>query len=339
MSPSEDPLLARLTEEARRVATETVDDPPADRETEAPARPRRRHPQGPSFSPKSHSYRDRRAVAFWQSELAAAHIRRRISGSEDIDQATFFAGLLSDSHRSAEAASLRVGDPALEVALLRNRACRSIVFVDPSSQKLDYARARIPEELRDKVHFEQEDPAAYDPGRELGLVVSNSYLHRVEDPAEVIGRIASWLTPDGMVYIDEFVGPDRFQWAETQIEIVNRLLSALPDELRMDLAGGEEPKARIARPDRDRFARDNPTEAVASSRIRGALESALEPVEVRPYGGAIFHQLFARIMGNFVRRPEVVRLILETDAILTDQGVVGSDYLWGAYRAPSRESG
>ena len=30
MSPSEDPLLARLTEEARRVAAETVDDPPAD---------------------------------------------------------------------------------------------------------------------------------------------------------------------------------------------------------------------------------------------------------------------------------------------------------------------
>ena len=40
-------------------------------------------------------------------------------------------------------------------------------------------------------------------------------------------------------------------------------------------------------------------------------------------------------MGNFVRRPEVVRLILEFDAILTERGVIGSDYLWAAYRKPA----
>jgi SAM-dependent methyltransferase len=340
MTPSKDPFLARLEEEARRAA-ETAEEPAEAAPTEArrSRRPRRERPEGPGFSAKSHTYRDRRAVAFWQSELAGAHIRRRISGSEDVDQASFFAGLLDDSHRAAEAASLRAGDPSLEVALLRAGACRSLVFVDPSQQKLDYARARVPEDLLAKVQFERADPAAYDPGRKLGLVVSNSYLHRVEDPEEVVGRIAGWMTPNGMVYVDEFVGPDRFQWTDRQIEIVNRLLSALPDELRADLAGGEEPKTRIARPDRERFSRDNPTEAVASSRIRAALDSRLKPVEVRPYGGAVFHQLFARIMGNFVRRPEVVRLILEVDAILTDLEVVGSDYLWAAYASPSGESG
>nr|MDQ3725902.1 hypothetical protein [Actinomycetota bacterium] len=65
------------------------------------------------------------------------------------------------------------------------------------------------------------------------------------------------------------------------------------------------------------------------------LDAHLEPITVKPYGGAIFHQLFARIMGNFARRPELVRLILEFDAILTDLGTVESDYLWAAYRSRS----
>ena len=183
------------------------------------------------------------------------------------------------------------------------------------------------------MKYEHADPLAFDPGEPVGLVVANSVLHRVEDPGAVVERLAGWLAPGGMVYVDEFVGPDRFQWTDTQLEIVNQLLSCLPEELRLDLAGERgEQKVEIARPDRERFARDHPNEAVASSRIREALDAHLEPVEVRPYGGAIFHQLFARIMGNFVRRPEVIRLILELDAILTDRDVVGSDYLWAAYR-------
>ena len=108
-----------------------------------------------------------------------------------------------------------------------------------------------------------------------------------------------------------------------------------PEELRVDLAGaGDKPKTEIGRPDREASSRDHPHEAVAGSRIRAALDARTEPVEARPYGGAVFHQLFARIMGNFVRRPELVRLILELDAILTDNGVVASDYLWAAYRRP-----
>ena len=135
--------------------------------------------------------------------------------------------------------------------------------------------------------FEQADPMSYDPGRPLGLVVCDSVLHRVDDPDALVARLAGWLGPGGAVYVEEFVGPDRFQWSEAQIEIVNRLLACLPEELRIDLAGEERRRRpRSADPDPKRFARDHPEEAVASSQIRAALDTHLEPVEISPYGGA-----------------------------------------------------
>jgi len=55
---------------------------------------------------------------------------------------------------------------------------------------------------------------------------------------------------------------------------------------------------------------------------------------VHLYGGALYHQFFTRIMGNFASRPELVSLVMEVDAMLTDAGVLSSDYVWGVWRRP-----
>ena len=329
---SEDPFLARLKARAAEAAA-----PPEPSRRESRARPESR----PGREPRDpNAYRDRRAIAFWQSPLAQAFIRRRITGDEEIAPARYFAGLADQSLRAGAGVVLRGGDPALACELLRYGACARATIVDDSRERLDYAQVRIPEDLRARVELVCADPLEYAPDEPPAVVASLSVLHRLPDPGAAVARVAQWLPPGGLLYVDEFVGPDRFQWTERQLEIVNRLLACLPEELRRDLAdpAGEAIKEEIGRPDLERFTRDHPEEAVAGSRIREALDAHLEPVAVKPYGGAVFHQLFARIMGNFVRRPEIVRLALEFDAILTDLGAVDSDYLWAAYRRPVTEA-
>ncbi len=265
-----------------------------------------------------------------------AFIERRICGTDGVTPPQRFARLMGDSPRDGVALSLRAGNPELECELIRAKACERVIVVDGSTERLEYAQARVPADLRDRVEFEQADPLAFTPTEPLGLAISHSALHRFSDPDRVIAHIAELLGPRGMVYVDEFVGPDRFQWSDDQLEVVNRLLDCLPEELRVDLTSDSgDVKRQIARPDPERFAADHPAEAVAGSRIPAALDAHLEPVEVRPYGGAVYHQLFSRIMGNFSGHPELVRSILEFDAILTDRGVVASDYLWAAYRRPA----
>jgi SAM-dependent methyltransferase len=340
---SDDPFLARLKARAQQTVPAEAEEQPPRTEAQPPEPRRPRERSRPEPRPRPHrrntgataATSDRRAVAFWQSEIARAHIRRRITGDEETPPTRYFAGLLDEQLRNGSALVLRGGDPSFAVELLRERACARVTIVDDSKERLDYARVRVPEDLREKVQLAEADPLEYDPSEPPAVVASVSALHRLPDPDTAIARIAEWLAPGGLLYVDEFVGPDRFQWTERQLDIVNRLLACLPEELRRDLSNRSgEVKEEIGRPDLERFTRDHPTEAVSPSRIRTALDTHLEPVAVKPYGGAVFHQLFARIMGNFARRPELVRLVLELDAILTDLGAVESDYLWAAYRKP-----
>ncbi len=337
---SSDPFLDQLAEQARRRSPAAPPTPPsaateAEPEAKPQAAPATKDPEQAGEANRG-GYQDRRALAFWQSGVATAFIQERISGDRETRPARYFASLVDESLRDGPALSLRAGDPILECELLQAHACGTMTILSGTPAQLEYSKARVAEELLERTRFEQAEPPDFAPEEPLALVVANSALHRSSDPGALIARLTEWLAPGGMVYVDEFVGPDRFQWSDTQLEIVNRLLACLPEEFRLDLAGeAGEVKAEIGRPDPDRFSRDHPAEGVAGESVRAALDANLEPVAVRPYGGAIYHQLFARIMGNFARRPELVRAILEFDAILTDHGVVDSDYLWAAYRKPS----
>ena len=88
----------------------------------------------------------------------------------------------------------------------------------------------------------------------------------------------------------------------------------------------------MQRPDLAERIAASPHEAVRSDEILGLLDERLQRVEVCPFGGAVFHQLFSRIMGNFAGRPDLVAVLMEIDALLTDTGVLSSDYIWGVWR-------
>ena len=163
--------------------------------------------------------------------------------------------------------------------------------------------------------------------------MSRSFLHRRHDLETVLDRLSAMLAPGGLLFVEDFVGPSHFQWTDAQLEVINRLLARLPRELLTDLSAGDgRAKLKVERPNLAKRIASNPSEAVRSDEILPALDARFERVEVCPTGGAIFHQLFSRIMGNFSERPDLVTVLMELDAILTDAGVVDSDYVWGVWR-------
>ena len=44
----------------------------------------------------------------------------------------------------------------------------------------------------------------------------------------MLDRLAAMLEPGGLLFVEDFVGPARFQWTDAQLEAINRLLSRLP---------------------------------------------------------------------------------------------------------------
>jgi SAM-dependent methyltransferase len=272
-------------------------------------------------------------LAFWQSPVVRAAINRRITGDPAIAPEAHLAACHGPAIPAPYALSLRAGDARLEAALVESGACARVTGLDGEEQRAQSANAGVPEALREQIRFQQGELPEWAPEEPLGAVIARSVLHRQHDLDATLDRLAAMLVPGGLVFVDEFVGPARFQWTDAQLEAINRLLACLPDELLVDRGAGDgRLKRSVGRPDAAAHAVSNPDDAVCSDRILECLDVRFERVEVHLYGGAVYHQLFTRIMGNFTAQPELVRVLMEFDALLTDTGVLSSDYVWGVWR-------
>jgi SAM-dependent methyltransferase len=270
--------------------------------------------------------------SFWQSKVVLAEINRRITGDPEVDPPEFFRDRFCPTPLDS-ALSLGSGGGQLEIRLAELGACRRLLGVDVADERVRGANERRPTDLVDRVRFEVRDLERWQPEESYDLVVAQDVLHHIDALEKWCELISALLTPDGLVYVHDFIGPARFQWTDRQVDIVNRLLDALPDRLRRDLVDGDgRLRAPVARPSAEAMIRSDPSEAIRPQEIPRLLETYLEPVIVKPYGGAIFHQFFNRIMGNFAEDPDLIRLLMEFDFVLTDLGAVQADYLWGVYR-------
>jgi SAM-dependent methyltransferase len=267
-----------------------------------------------------------------------AEINRRIAGDPDVTPAAYFTSRYCQTPYRC-ALSLGCGGGRFERELLTLGACERAVGVDISSERIAKGTAATPAHLRDRMELICANLETWRPTEPFDLVIGKDILHHLnnlEEWFEVINRL---LGKNGLFYVSEFVGPSRFQWTDKQLELVNRLLERLSPELRHDLVADDGSlRPPVTRPDLARFAEEDPSEAVRSLELPALLHNMFEAVEEHSSGGAIYHLLFNSIMGNFAEYPDLVRILMEIDAILTDEGVVQNNYLWGVYRAKASAS-
>lgn len=283
--------------------------------------------------------RDSAIRSFWQSSVVASEINRRVTGDSSEAPAAYFTRAYCSTPRG-RALSLGCGDGQLELSLLALGACERMVAVDLSPSRLDRVRAAAPPDVIDRLELVCANLESWRPEGRFDLVVANGVIHHLEGLERIFDLIDQVLTDNGLLYLDEYVGPSRFQWTDQQLRIINRLLDRLSPELRHDLVLPElGVRPEVTRPAVSELIAADPSEAARSAEIRNLLRDRFQVIEERPWGGAIVHQLFNRIMGNFSGHDDLVRVIMELDAILTDEGVVDSDFLWGVYARRPRASG
>ncbi len=141
--------------------------------------------------------------------------------------------------------------------------------------------------------------------------------------------VARALRPGSIFHLHEFVGPDRFQWTDPQLVLVNQYLDSLSPELRRLPSG--KPKPPQIRPTIAAMIAADPSEAVRSSEIVTVLERYFDIIEARPLGGAILHLALGDIAQNFQcdnpnHCAELQRLFDLEDHAMRD-GSVASDFV------------
>jgi len=269
-----------------------------------------------------------KGASWWDSPIIVAECQRRISGDATLDIYRFFQKCLQG--RSLEKGiSICSGSGEFERTVLDHGLCGRIDAYELSEKRVQEGR-KMAEKGGYAICFYQEDvnQAVFKPGH-YDAFFSWSALHHIENLEGVIYNASKCLKRKGFLVAQEYVGPNRFQWTDQQLEIIDRVLKCLPERLLTDPKTGIV-KERIERPTIAHMLNTDPSEAVRSSEIIPALQKHFNIRVLRYFGGAIFHPLFNEIMGNFDHENDAEVALIETilllERVMMEEKILKDDY-------------
>lgn len=231
--------------------------------------------------------------------------------------------LLKRSDRKVERIlSLGCGSGRIERALLREGIGTAADGIDISPHSIDEARAHaeeqeLPIEYRAAdLNFAELPVGTYD------LVVATTALHHLLGLEHVLDEVARSLKPDGLLWVDDFVGETQFQWLDVRMEVANALINGLPEHLRWD-AVEDRPLEKVVRRKPGTLA--SPFESIRSAEIPALLRERFDVLEQQESGAVVPlvcpPGTYVAYAATHEDRARFARM-LELDRLLISEGVM-----------------
>lgn len=273
-----------------------------------------------------------RHVHWLQLDAVQARLNAKVTGDPRRDPYLHFLDVLqARGHRLPVERSLTLGSGSgvLERGLCQYGFCDRHDGLDICEPNVRHAREEAGKAGFAHLHYEVADvnrlvlpEAAYD------AVWFTMSAHHFEALEHVFEQVRRTLKPQGMTFLNEYVGPSRFQWTDRQLRAINDLLRSLPERLRTRSDGSV--KTEVARPTISFMLDLDPSEAVRSAEILPVLQQQFRIVERKDYGGSILHMLLHEIAFNFEGgdpdAEDHLRRLFRAEDELMASGEVGSDF-------------
>lgn len=275
-----------------------------------------------------------RESGMWDIPAVRNRWRRMVTGSDRIDFYEYFFAKHVDKPPCV--LSLACGGGETDIRIAKTGKVRRIDGYDISRERIEHATARAKAEgLQDVVSFHVADVTKAELGQgAYDVVLAEGALHHFSPLVTVLDKISQALRKDGLLFINDFVGPTRFQWSTRQLEAANSILRALPLRYRNRRDGTSKPD--IYRPSRLSMILGDPSEAAESGKIMPEVRKRFEVIEETGYGGTLLHILLAGIAHNFLgddaETDSLLRAIFAFEDALIATGEIGSDYVFAVCR-------
>ena len=266
-------------------------------------------------------------VAWAEYPLVRRYINSKVSGDEEVDWLEWAAKTCFPKPVKL-GLSLGCGSGYLERRILDMGIARRMEGIDLSKEALDLAQKAAQDKpityRRLDLNYDLLEPERYD------FAVSAALLHHITNLEHCLAQVHRSLKKRGLLIMYEFVGPDRFQWTDKQLELINRAYSLLPERYTYNHLTGMV-HSEIERRPLHYMIEADPSEAVRSSEILEILSWFFEIVELRMVGGTLLHPLLEGIAGNFDEASHVDRALLgvlmDLEEVQIEEGCLPSDFV------------
>ncbi len=238
------------------------------------------------------------------------------------------------------ALSVGCGDGCLERHALQLNIAQCFDAFDASPEAVEIARKKAAEAgVANRVNYAVADlNRCHFEAQSYDAAFAAMALHHVKELEHVLKQVRLSLKLGSLFILNEFIGPDQFQWTETQVRLANELLQRIPERYRKSLRSGTL-KTRVLQPRRDEMTAGDPTESIRSSEIVPLVSDMFEVVERVDYGGTIVNLVLEEIAGNFRWSSEdvaILQMLFDAEKRLLHDKVIPSDFTLIIARRPDQ---
>jgi ubiquinone/menaquinone biosynthesis C-methylase UbiE len=258
----------------------------------------------------------------WETpEPICKHQNLRVTGDADINPIDWFYKKYGPFPKMAVICS---GTGILEQHVGRIKSIsESIIGHDISEKSVEMARTSCAD--LHNVFFKVADINTYEwPENEYNVLFAHGALHHIEAIDWCITQIKKTLTTNGLLYVNDYVGPKRFQWTDLQMDYANKLLEDVPKQWKL--------KDQVIRCDPQELQKNDPSEAVCTDEIESCITENFEIVNRKPRGGTLLAPIFgsgcldARIL-NSSEGIQCLKNLALNEGELIDCGLIPSDHV------------
>ena len=221
----------------------------------------------------------------WMADpLVRAAINRRVSGDPNVWPVTALRLRLAHRLPLGSVASIGCGVGGLERSLVEEGITNDLTGVDVSDTALAEAR-RMAADRGMPIRYVNADARAFlrEHRGAFDAVFFHQSMHHFDELDDLMDAVHGALRPSGLLYIDEYVGPSRDAWRWWNLIAANAAYRLMPRGTR---------RPHLVRAP---IHRDDPTEAIRSDEIVGAVERRFRVVDRRDYGGNLLAVVYPNL--------------------------------------------
>jgi SAM-dependent methyltransferase len=181
-------------------------------------------------------------------------------------------------------------------------------------------------------------------GNQYDAVIANMSLHHVMNLKHLLGEVNRSLRPDGLLFIKDYIGPNRFQFSGRELEAMNSLISLLPLRYRKVQSSVEAVNSAAAGNANGRTG-SNPVRRVAAKVRSGTLLPAIKRKSIewldekrygnshwRPYRRVSSAEMKIADPSEAVRAGEIIPLVDRSFSIVEKKYYGGTLLQFGLHK-------